>query len=166
MPRVISTGIIQLRYVPTVANTASPTTTELTAGKNLTGFLTRDGLTTPYSGSTVDVAGADNRYNSTASGTYGGDPISLKFFRDNGTALQDVAWSTLPPQTTGFIVIHRFGAGASKNSQGAPASGDRVEVWPIDVISREMMQTADNEAYKFEVRCAIPTPPNLDAVVA
>ncbi len=166
MARVNSTGVVQVRYCPTIANKAAPTVAELTAGKNLTPFMARDGLTTPKSGSTVDVAGMDDRYNSTASGTYGGDPISLKMFRDNGTTVTDLAWTTLPPQTGGFLVIHRFGAGAAKDSKGAPAAADRVEVWPIDVLSREMMPTADNEAQKFEVKCAVPTPPNDDAVLA
>lgn len=172
MARVQSTGVLQLRYVPTISNKSAPTVAELTAGKNLTPFLRRDGLTTPKSGSTIDVSTVEDRYNSTAAGSYGGDPIEIMLYRDNGTTLTDLAWTTLAPASgstaavSGFLVIHRFGAGTAKTATSAPTAADRVEVWPIEVTSREMAPIADNEAQRFVVKCAIPTPPVDDAVLA
>jgi hypothetical protein len=160
MSRSASTGVVKVQHVPTIANKAAPTVAELGAGTDLTPFLTRDGLTTPSDGSTIDVAGLDSRYNSTASGSYGGQPISLKMFRDSVSA-DDDGWTALPRQTAGYLVIRRFGG-----STVAFAAAQKVEVWPIDVLSRTMMATADNEAQKFEVQAAVPTEPNLDATVA
>lgn len=164
MGRIASTGVIRVQYVPTIASQAAPTTTELSAGVDLTPWLTRSGLSSPSDGSTIDVAGANDRYNSTASGSYGGQPIKLTLLRDS-TGGSDTAWTTLPRQTKGFIVIRRFG-GATQSSSDAFVAAQKVEVWPIDVLSRTMMDIADNEAQKFEVQCAVPTPPNDNATVA
>jgi hypothetical protein len=157
MARTSSTGVIELRYVPTVANKAAPTVAEINAGVDLTPWLTRDGLDTPQGGSTVDVAGASSRYNATQSGSYGGDPISATFFRDT-VAGSDTAWATLPRGTAGYFVIGRFGL--------TPAAGERVEVWEINVISRAMVAIADNEAQRFVASMAVPSEPNDAAVVA
>lgn len=164
MGRIASTGVIRLQYVPTIASAAAPTVAELTTGVDLTPWMTRDGLNTPLDGSTIDVAGANNRYNSTASGSYGGQPVTAKFFRDSVSA-SDTAWSTLPPQTQGYLVVRRFG-GATNSSSDAFVAAQKVEVWPIDVLSRNPVAIADNEAQKFEVSCAVPTPPTMSATVA
>lgn len=164
MSRIASTGVIAAKFVPTIASIAAPTTAEITAGTDLTPLLTRDGLTTPSDGSTIDVAGANNRYNATASGSYGGQPITIKMFRDTVSGT-DLGWTTLPRQTQGYLVIRRFG-GTTNSSGDAFASGQKVEVWPIDVLSRTMLPIADNEAQKFEVQCAVPSAPNDNATVA
>lgn len=160
MSRKGSTGEIKLQLVPTIADKDAPTVAEINAGTDLTPFLTRDGLSTPMDGSTIDVAGANDRYNATAPGTYGGQPVTVKLFRES-VAADDDAWAALPIGTDGYLVVRRFGG-----SDVAFAAAQQVEVWPIDVISRNMLPIADNEAQKFEVACAVPTPPAQDAVVA
>lgn len=157
MARTASTGVLRLRYVPSIANKAAPTVAEINAGVNLTPWLLRDGLDTPQGGSTIDVAGVESRYNATQSGSYGGDPISATFFRDTVSG-SDTAWATLPRGTAGYFVIGRFGLG--------PAAGDRVEVWEINVISRAMVAIADNESQRFVASCAVPSEPNDSATVA
>jgi hypothetical protein len=164
MSRIASTGVIALKFVPTIGSKTAPTVAEIAAGTDLTALLTRDGLTTPSDGSTIDVAGANDRYNATASGSYGGQPITAKFFRDTVTGT-DTAWTTLPRQTTGYLVIRRFG-GSTNSSGDAFAAAQKVEVWPIDVLSRTMLPIADNEAQKFEVQCAVPSAPEQNATVA
>lgn len=164
MSRIASTGVIAVKFVPTIGNPAAPTVAEIGAGVDLTPWLTRDGLSTPLDGSTIDVAGANSRYNATASGSYGGQPITLKFFRDSDSG-DDTAWATLPRQTQGYLVIRRFG-GSTSSSDDAFAATQDVEVWPIDVLSRTNTPIADNEAQKFEVSCAVPSEPVEDAVVA
>ena len=157
MSRTASVGVLKIRYVPTIANKAAPTVAEINAGVDLSSQLTRDGLATPSKGSTIDASDISDAFNSTAAGPYGGDPITAKFHRDAVTG-SDTAWSTLPRLTAGYFVVGRFGL--------TPSAGQRVEVWPITVISREMADTAENETEKFTVTCAVPTPPNDNAVVA
>lgn len=164
MARTGSTGVIAIVICPTLANPAAPTLAEIAAGVDVTPWLTRDGLTTPLDGSTIDVAGANTRYNATASGSYGGQPISMRFFRDDDPD-DDIAWDTLPRQTKAYAVVRRFG-GATGSSDDPFLAAQKVESWPIDVLSRTNMPIADNEGQKFEVSAAVPGVPSEDAVVA
>lgn len=167
MSRQQSTGVLRLSFVPSVANKSAPTTTEINAGTDLTAFLKRDGLTTPKSGKTISLADVSSPFDKTGAGTYGGDAMTLKFYRDSVSG-SDTAWSTLvplsaaaPAGTEGFLVVRRFG-GASV----AFATGNVVEVWPVSVISREMDAIAENEAQSFTVMCAVTDEPDDGAVVA
>lgn len=160
MARIGSTGNIQLHYVATIADISAPTVAEIAAGVDLTEQLLRDGLSLPQSGNTVDVAGAASKYNATDAGTYGGDPITASFFRDS-VAASDDAWDALPRGTRGYFVVSRF-----EGSDQALAAADRVEVWPIVVISRSNRDIEQDGAYRFDVTCGVPTEPDDDAVVA
>lgn len=160
MSRIGSTGNIQLWYLPTVANKAAPTAAEKAAGVNLTGELLRDGLSLPQSGNTIDVAGADSKYNATDAGTYGGDAVTASFFRDS-VAADDDAWDTLPRGTRGYFLVARF-----EGSDSSVGTGDRVEVWPIVVISRSNRDIEQDGAYRFDVTCGVPSEPDDDAVMA
>lgn len=163
MARVASTEVLRLQFVPTIASQAAPTVAELTAGTDLTPWLTPDGLNTPLNGSTIDVQAANSRYKATAPGSFGGDPITAKFFRDDATSGgADTAYTTLPRLTTGYFVIRRMGP----TSATAFAAAQKVEVWPITVISSNPMATADNEAQKFEVSCSVQPAPSITGVVA
>ncbi len=166
MSRTGSTGVIAVRYVPTVASAtlATVTAAEITAGIDLTPALMRDGLSTPLEGNTINVAGANSRYNSTASGSYGGQPIMLKLFRDNSPAA-DNAYTTLTRQTKGFLIIRRFG-GATGTSGDAFVAAQKVEIWPIEVLERAMMDIALDEPQAFTVKMAVPNEPNENATVS
>lgn len=166
MARITSTGILRLYYVPTISNTSAPTTAEIAAGVNLTGHLRRDGLKTPLPGKTVDGADMGSRYDKTGRGSYGGTPITAVFYRGSngaGDPAGDEAWSTLTETTDGYFIVARHGG---SGGSGALAATDTVEVWKIEVVSREMMDTADNEYQKFTSTCAVPDTPVLGAVVA
>lgn len=158
MARRGSTEVIRVAYVATIADTSAPTVAELTAGVNLTPFMLRNGLSTPQTGSTVDTSDAASRQNTQAAGTYGGDNWSYRGYRDDGT---DTAWDTLEPGTEGFLVIRRFGG-----SDAAFAAADKVEVAPIEVVSRSMNDTADNESQNFTASLAVTGQVKTDAVVA
>lgn len=168
MAREQSTGVIRIWWLPAVpANKAAPTLAEITAGVDLTPYLRRDGFNSPKSGNTADTSDAASRYNKTAPGTYGGDPIAANFYRDS-VGGSDLAWNTLiPPSevtpngTAGAWLVRRFGG-----SSVAAASGQRVEVWPAAVISAEMANIAANEAQYFVATCSIPAEPNDRALIA
>ncbi|HXH57724.1 hypothetical protein [Iamia sp.] len=160
MARRGSTEVIRVWYVATLATPSAPSAAAVTAGVDLTPFLTRDGLTTPNSGSTLDVSDASSRQNKTAAGTFGGDPIELKLNRDD-TPANDTAWVTLPRGTAGYIVVRRFGGSAV-----AATAAQKVEVWPVEVISRENAPIAENAKQMFTARCAIPGAVFDDATLA
>lgn len=161
MARRGSTGEIRVMYVPSIANKAAPTATEVGAGTNLTPDMLRDGLDTPLSAQTLDAGDAADKYNATVPDTYGGDPVTYTGHRHaKDTDDDSVAWSTLVRGTGGYIVVRRNGG-----SDVAIAANDVVEVWPIEVISRAP-STIGSQTQRFTATCAVPSTPELDAVVA
>ena len=149
MARLGSTGNIRVWFVPTVASaTLVPTAAEITAGTDLTPYLRRDGLTTPRSGSTIDASDAANRINKTAPGNIDLGALTLRLYWDS-TPADDDAWTALPEDTAGYIVVRRFGG-----SGVAAAAAQIVEVYKGSVISREMQQIGD-EVQNFVVTFSI-----------
>lgn len=164
------TGLLSLYFVPTLADPAAPTVSEIQAGTDLTGQRTRDGLKTPDSGTTVDASDGSSLRNKSTAGTYGGDPIELTFFRDTLLA-NDISWSTFTRGLVGFLVVARFGwAQDTTTGRGSvsatPTVADRCEVWAVEFVSKAMLDTAENEDHKFSVKLATPDDPEMDAVVA
>lgn len=147
MARKGSVGEIKVWYVPTIASVAAPTTTEITAGTDLTAYLRRDGIQTPNPGTTIDSSDLGSLQNKSLPGSYGGDNVTIQAYRDDTT---DTAWTTLARGTSGYILVRRFG-GSTTNA----ASSDKVEVYPGAVISREMNGSGDNEAQRFTVLWAV-----------
>lgn len=169
MPRYGSTGRIAIVFVPTIAIPATPTITEITAGTKLSDYVTRDGLKTPSSGNTIDASDIGSRFNKTAAGTYGGDAAELMCHRESKAAA-DIAWTTLAQDTSGFLVVARAGLGQNMTTglgtkDGTATAGDRVEVYPVTVISRAEADTADNATDKFTASLAITGEPEQDAAV-
>ena len=159
MARVTGAGVLELFYVATVANASAPTSTELNAGTDLTGFLTDGGISTPFDGSIVDASDMSSKFNKTAPGTYGGQPLTLELYRDDSA---DTAWSTLTRGTSGYIAIARFGLA----TKGTWAVGDKVDLWPITVITRNPADVVRNEMQRFSVECAVTAVPLEDYTLA
>lgn len=149
MARRGSTGELRISFVPTIVNLAAPTTAEVTAGTDLTGFLTRDGLATPNSASTIDISDLAERRNKRAPGTYGGDDWTLTLYRDSVDA-DDDAWTLLVKDLTGNLVVRRFGG-----STVALAATNKVEVAKITVISRVMDSPGADTPQTFTVTLAV-----------
>ena len=161
MGRGIGAGIAELHYVATIADYTAPTSAELNAGVDVTGFLTDGGLTTPLSGSIVDGADMSSPFNKTSSGTYGGQPLTAEMFKDlvNGS---DTAYTTLPRGTVGFFAVVR----RPLATKGTFAVGDYVDVWPIDVITRDPLPIQRNELQRFMIECAVTDVPAEDFPIA
>jgi len=173
MARVQFTGQGSLLWVEGatgIADAEAPTATELAAGVDLTDLLTRDGLSTPNTGNTIDLSDAGSLFNKTGRGSHGGDAGSLTFYRDS-LAANDKAWTALEDGAIGFFVVARFGwkqdttTGLGTKTD-TPTAADRCEVYPSTIISRAMNDTADNEASKFVVSVGFTDEPQLDATVA
>lgn len=160
MARQQSVGILRAWYVPTISNTAAPTTAEVNAGVDLTPNMVRNGLKTPQTAQLVDASDVSSLYNKTSRGTYGGDPVEITCYRDSVSGT-DNAYTTLVPGTVGYLVVRRFGGSAV-----AIASTNKVEVWTIEVASRSMADIAENEDMQFTAVCAVTAAPVDTATVA
>jgi hypothetical protein len=132
---------------------------QVNTGVNITKFLRRDGLDRPQSGNLVDTSDASSRFNSTDLGSYGGDKVTLKLYRDSISG-SDTAWPLFPKGVRGFLIVLPWGTAG-----GSPAAGDRVEVYQSAVNVRAMAAIADNQAQMFSVELATVSPPNDDATL-
>lgn len=163
MARFIQDGVLQVHYVASIADPSAPQLTEVQAGTDLTGFLRS--LETPNEGSIVDAPAADTAFNETIRGTRGGQPITGEFYRDKGSSDgasgTDTAWDTLPVGTEGYIVLARFGG----SNSGALAVGDTVDVWPIDVATRENLPYERNTPTRFRLTAGVPDEPDEDVAL-
>src|SRR5690606_5497812 len=141
MAKTILDGVAQLHFVPTIADPSAPTLTEIQGGVDLSGFLRPGGDWSPIEGSTVDAATIDSAFNSTARGTYGGQPFAAVFTNDD-TPGGDVAWNTLPRGNTGASVVSFCGG---SGPDGAHAVGDHVNLDAIDGDAGKRSPTARNK---------------------
>ena len=161
MVRKIGAGVLEIFHhtIASISDPLIPTAAELNTGTELTGLLTDGGLATPLDGSIVDAADMGTAFNKTASGTFGGQPLTAEFFRETPT---DTAWDALPRTTDGFFSVIRFGLA----TPGTFAIGDDIELWDIEVVSRNRVDVARNEMQRFTVECAVPGAPLEDFVIA
>lgn len=158
MSRVIPNEQSYLGFLPAVASVAAPTVAEITAGTDLTSFLIS--LNASSQGNTVPTPNISTLFETSIPGTVQAS-LTADFYRDDDVS-GDTAWTTLPRATEGFFVIQRFGATPGTD----PGSGDKVEVWPVMVVSRTMSNMANNTAMTFTVTCSVPDVPNENATVA
>lgn len=133
----------------TVVTLTAPTAVQINTGTDITKFLRRDGLQTPQSGNVMDTSDAASRQNSTDLGTFGGDKLTLKLYRDTVSG-NDSAWPLFARGNRGFLVPLRFGIAGS-----SPAAGDRCEVYQVAVNSRSNDPIAENQPSIFTVEFAV-----------
>ena len=110
-------------------------------------------------GNTVPTPAFDTLFETSTAGTSAAT-FEADFYRDDTT---DTAWDTLPRGATGFFVISRFGGGGAGNK---PQTGDKVEVWPVQVTSRTMANMSNNTVMTFTASCAVNVEPNEAATLA
>lgn len=155
MPRLIADGEIKVNWVPTIASVAAPTVAEISAGTEITDFMSS--LETPLEGSAPDASDLSSAFNKTVAGTFGGS-VNATMYRDDTT---DTAWTTFPRNTTGYIVLRRFGG-----SDVVWAVADEVEVWNLRVITRSPVNLDRETVQAFVVNFATLDEPELAATVA
>lgn len=154
MPRTIADGEVLINFAPAVADTDAPTLTEITAGTDVTPFLST--IDTPLDGDAVDSSDLSSAFNKTVAGTYGGN-VSGEMYRDD-TA--DTAWAAFDRNTEGYFIIRRFGG-----SGVAWANLDEAEVYHVRIISKSPSSLDRNSVQMFTIDAAVLDEPVLDAGV-
>lgn len=156
MSRLVYEGNTKVRLLVSIASgTLVPTAAECTAGKDLTPFITKDGIAVPNSQNMVDSATINDVFDAQRVGSWGGGPLVLTMFRDD--TLETNGWDAITYSLDGFLVISR--------RTGLFTAGSKVEVWPIEAHQPVMQNTAANEMQKFTAAFAVTATPNLNAVV-
>lgn len=154
--RHVRRGTMKVLWVDAVADRAEPTIAELEGGIDLSAWvagmagwevertpvpLTTDDLT----GAVISVEG----YQRTV------DVPTLQMYDEGtGTAAAEAALST---GAAGVVVFCL---------DGAPAAGDRAQVWPVVSCGPQHVLTAALEAATWRVVFALWAPPTVDAVIA
>ena len=155
MPRTISNGEVRIWWATTVSDPSAPTAAEITAGTEITGFISS--LDTPLDGNAPDASDLSSAFNKTVAGKFGGN-VSAQMYRDDTT---DTAFGLFPRGTTGYLIIRRFGG-----STVAHAMGDEVDVWYCRVITRSDVALDDESVQAFTVEMAALDEPNIAVTVA
>lgn len=157
MARIIPNENTWVGFATTVATLNAPTAAELTSAVDLTHWLIS--LNASAQGNTVPTPSFDTLFETSVPGTSQAS-FSADFYRDDAT---DTAWTTLPRATSGYFVISRFGG---KGTNNKPIAADKVEVWPVMVVSRTMANMSNNTVMTFTVTCSVPQEPAEAATVA
>lgn len=154
MPKLAHEGNTKVHFLPDAVSLAAPTVANITAGTNLTRFVTKDGVATPNNQNMIDSANIDEVFDSQEVGSYGGSPLALTMFRDD---TDDEAWELIEYGTRGFVLICR---------RGVPILASNVEMYAVAMHAPVPLDTATNEMQKFKAMFAVTQAPNLNAVVA
>lgn len=155
MPRLIADGEVKIQWVPTIADPDNPTIGEINAGTEVTGFLSS--LETPLEGTAPGAMDLSSAFQKTVAGTFGGQ-VNGTIYRDDTT---DTAWTLWPRNTTGYLVIRRFGG-----SDVVFAIADVVEVWNLRVVTRSPVNLESETVQAATVNFATLDEPSLDVAVA
>lgn len=137
--------------------TLVPSAAECAAASNLTSLLM--GLNASSQGNVVPTPTFDTLFETSIVGTSTAT-FTADFYRDS---TNDTAWTTLVRGTTGYFLISRFGGTGTGNM---PVAGNKVECWPVTVVSRTMANMQNNTVETFTVTCAVPQEPNENATVS
>lgn len=157
MSAYVHEGNTKVAWVPTIANIAAPTAAELTAGTDITEFLTKDGLKLPQSQNFADNSSLADTFDAQVVGSHGGN-ITLTIKRDNGT---DTAWNLFSWGEVGNLVVRR-----GEDYSGAFAAADKLEVYPAMSHNPIPNDTAANTQATANVGMAVTSQPDLNAVAA
>ena len=129
-------AIAELHFCVTASDYTAITTTEVNAGIRLTPYVL-DGAPAAAGSNTINAGALDSAFESQVASTYGGGTASLTVRRVRDTTTTDDtaddAYVALPRGTVGYLVSAPYGVGGAA---GAVATGDTVDVYPIEVSNR------------------------------
>jgi hypothetical protein len=156
---IIADGKTRVAYVPTIANIASPTTTELNAGLLLQSLLTADGLGgfQPDTAK-VDTSSLASTFSTSKNGRTSFDSPMLTLKRQD---VGDTAYTTLIRGTTGYIVVR-----SSITESTAWTTGQAIRVYPIECGEVQHVDLEANALERYQVPLTVTGSPNLRAAVA
>ncbi len=159
MAKLIPNGETWVGFATTVASKTAPTVANITGATNVTPTLIS--ITASSTGNSVPTPTLDTLFETNIPGTASAT-FSADFYRDTVGSV-DVAYTTLVRGTSGFFLISRFGGGGALKAPSV--AGNKVEVWPVRVISRSSNAMTSNTAQTFTVTCAVPDEPVEPATV-
>jgi len=156
MARATHENNVKIYFATTVASVTAPTAANISAGTNLTAYITKDGVNLGMSENMVDNAAIDTAFDAQSVGSYGSQ-LSLTLFRDNVAANETASLGVLVRGTKGFLIRAPF---------GTVNAGSKVDVFPVEVGVTQYANSAANENQKATVNFAVTSQPGLNVTVA
>jgi hypothetical protein len=148
-------GMVRVAFVPTIANISAPTVVELTAGVDLEGRLRPDGLATPSDTGRIDNSKLKSTFGTEIVGRRSFSGVSVTYVRGpESDAEATEVEEALVYRAVGFLVIRR-----DKLATAAWASGDRVEVYPVQVAQPNPANPGPDALQEVEVGFAVTSEP-------
>jgi hypothetical protein len=148
-------GMVRVCFAPTIANTAAPTVAELTAGTDLEGRLRPDGLATPSDTGRIDNSKLRSTFGTEIVGrrSFGGVTVTYVRGPEEDEEAAEVE-AALTYRATGFLVVRR-----DRLATEAWATGDRVEVYPVQVAQPNPANPGPDALQEVEVGFAVTSEP-------
>lgn len=153
MAKLIANKRVFIGFADTIADIHAPTAVEVSGATNLTPLIVS--LDASTRGNVVATPTLDTTFETSIAGTVTAT-FTAEFYRDDAAA-GDIAWDTLPRGTSGYFIISRFDA--------APAAGDEVEIWPVQITSRSAIALANNDSQRFSIECSVFEEPDEAATI-
>lgn len=148
----------RVSWVPTIASMAAPTVAELTAGTDISCFLTKDGLNLNASTAESDSGTLCTQLEGKSVGAVTVSP-ELRMYRDSVIA-DDDAWALWVYGTNGYLVV-RYGVAYAT----AWTAAQLAQVYKGQMHEPVMNPSAVNTSATFNARCTVQEF-NQKAVVA
>ena len=153
----VSDGKIKVGWVTTLSSVPTPTVAQVTAGIDLEGWITPDGLAIEIGEDEVDTSKLNSKFNSKRVGR-GTPSMELTFFQQGkGSA----PYTTFNSQPDGWLVV-RYDI----DSETDWAAGQIVEVYPCKAGDQRLIPPAENDSEKFSVALFPTADYDDDAVIA
>jgi hypothetical protein len=143
-----SDGKIKVTYVATLAAPNAPSAAALTAGTELSQYITADGLETPADQNNVDVAVLADAVNAQVVGSYGG-VLNITGVRALADADDDL-WNLCVYGLVGFVVVRR-----GLSAAAAWAAAQKAEVYPMQFHKPVMDAPGRDTIATFTVACPV-----------
>lgn len=132
-----------------------PKATDMAAAVVLTPLIT--GVTASTAGQAVPTPDFTNLFETSIAGTVQAT-FQIDGYRDDVPA-NDLLWTTLGRGVNGFIVI------GLKSGGTAPVAADKVDVWPIQVLSRTIPNLTSGTVVACQITCSVPAVPGENVAV-
>lgn len=159
MSDVIVDGKTRVYWVPSISSISAPTVAELDAGTDFTERITPDGLTITPETAKVDNSHLGSTFTTNRAGRRSFD-LGVTFKRGD-TPTDDLPWTTLTYQATGYLVVRRI-----LPRDTAWAASQECEVYPVECGEPQQTPPAPNEVAKFMSPLMLTSEPDTRAVVA
>ncbi len=160
----LADGNTRVVFVPTIANLAAPTVTEIAAGTPVSPRMTADGLV-GFEASTaeVDNSGIEDTYDTKTigRGSLSGTLIRLKKQKITTPPTPDEVYELLVRGTEGYIVVRR-----DIPAEDAFAAAQAVEIYPGICGETRLLPPEPNSVRKYEVPWTVSSQPEPRATVA